>query len=190
MFGIIQGGVFKDLRRHSVEAMTQLQFAGYGLGGISVGEPEDLIQDISRYTAHLLPTEKVRYLMGVGSPSLIFEAVESGIDMFDSVFPTRTGRHGTLFSSTGPLNIKNVKYRRDNRPIDPECNCFTCQNYTRAYLAHLRKHKELLGNRLNALHNVHFILNLVRRIRTAIKEGVFSSFKRDFLTKYTAGVPQ
>ncbi|HUX99730.1 MAG TPA: tRNA guanosine(34) transglycosylase Tgt [Candidatus Deferrimicrobium sp.] len=184
MFGIIQGGIFKDLRQRSVEAMRELDFAGYGLGGISVGEPDNLIYEITRYTANLLPKDKMRYLMGVGSPQIIFEAVEAGIDLFDSVFPTRSGRHGTVFSELGPINIKNAKYRQDSDPIDSNCTCFTCKNYSRAYLTHLIKHQEMLGMRLAALHNVHFILNLVRNIREAIEEGRFLEYKREVLSKY------
>ncbi|MHA1267502.1 MAG: tRNA guanosine(34) transglycosylase Tgt [Candidatus Helarchaeota archaeon] len=184
IFGIIQGGIFKDLRQQSVNEMTKLDFAGYGLGGISVGEPENLIYDITRFTAKLLPKNKIRYLMGVGSPGIIFEAVEAGIDLFDSVFPTRSGRHGTVFSESGPLNIRNAKYRYDNSPIDSECSCFSCENYSRAYLTHLFKQKEMLGYRLAALHNVHFILNLVNKIRDAIKRGEFLNYKQIFLSKY------
>lgn len=186
IFGIIQGGIFHDLRQESVEQMTQMDFAGYGLGGISVGESIDKIYETTRFTANLLPREKIRYLMGVGSPAIIFEAIEAGIDIFDSAFPTRSGRHGTVFTSSGPLNIKNSKNRLDSNPIDTNCTCFTCENYTRAYLTHLFKHREMLGNRLAALHNVHFILNLVRNIRTAIDEGKFLSFKQQFLDAYTS----
>jgi len=184
LFGIIQGGTFKDLRQKSVEEMVKKGFVGYGLGGISVGEPDDLIYEITRYTAALLPRNQIRYLMGVGSPAIIFEAIEAGIDLFDSVFPTRSGRHGTVFTKSGPISIKAAKYRRDANPIDPECTCFTCQNYSRAYITHLFKHQELLGMRLAALHNVHFILELVRTIRKAIQEGIFLEYKRSFLEKY------
>ncbi len=185
IFGIIQGGTFKDLRKHSVKEMTRLNFDGYGLGGISVGEPDDLIYDITRFTANLLPPNKVRYLMGVGSPAIIFNAVESGIDLFDSVFPTRSGRHGTVFTASGPLNIKNAKYRRDSNPIDSECSCFTCNNYSRAYITHLFKHQEMLGMRLAALHNVSFILNLVKNIRKAIQKNMFLDYKQEFLSQYS-----
>ncbi len=184
IFGIIQGGIFKDLRQRSVNEMTKMNFAGYGLGGISVGEPENSIYEITKYTANLLPSNKIRYLMGVGSPNIIFNAVESGIDLFDSVFPTRSGRHGTLFTVSGPLNIKNAKYRRDSNPIDPDCDCFSCQNYSRGYIAHLFKHQEMLGMRLAALHNVHFILRLVKNIRMAIRDGQFLGYKEEFLKKY------
>jgi queuine tRNA-ribosyltransferase len=184
LFGIIQGGVFKDLRQRSVNEMVKKDFTGYGLGGISVGEPDNLIYEITRFTANLLPKDRIRYLMGVGSPNIIFEAVEAGIDLFDSVFPTRSGRHGTVFTSKGPINIKAAKYRRDSGPIDVDCACFTCQNYTRAYIMHLFKHQELLGMRLAALHNVHFILNLVKNIRTAIREGSFMDYKKAFLQEY------
>ena len=185
LFGIIQGGTFKDLRQKSVNEMVKKNFAGYGLGGISVGEPDHLIYDITRFTANLLPKEKIRYLMGVGSPAIIFEAVEAGIDLFDSVFPTRCGRHGTVFTTNGPISIKAAKYRRDSNPIDAECSCFTCQNYARAYITHLIKHQEMLGMRLAALHNVHFILNLVKNIRKAIQEGTFLNYKEEFLQQYS-----
>ncbi|MFX1294442.1 MAG: tRNA guanosine(34) transglycosylase Tgt [Promethearchaeota archaeon] len=184
LFGIIQGGIFKDLRQKSVREMTQKNFIGYGLGGISVGEPKDLIYEITKYTANLLPQNQIRYLMGVGSPSFIFKAVESGIDFFDSVFPTRSGRHGTVFTTAGHLNIKAAKYRRDSSPIDYSCTCFTCKNYNRAYISHLFKNKELLGMRLAALHNVHFILTLVKNIREAIENGIFLKYKQEFLEKY------
>lgn len=184
IFGIIQGGTFKELRQRSVEEMTKLNFDGYGLGGISVGEPDDLIFDITRFTANLLPHNQVRYLMGVGSPAIIFEAVEAGIDLFDSVFPTRSGRHGTVFTESGPVNIKNAKHRRDSDPIDPTCSCFTCQNHGRAYIAHLFKHHEMLGMRLAALHNVHFILHLVKNVRKSIENGTFLEYKQKFLEKY------
>lgn len=184
IFGIIQGGTFKELRQRSVNEMTKMDFSGYGLGGISVGEPEDSIYEIARFTATLLPHNKIRYLMGVGSPDIIFNAVESGIDLFDSVFPTRSGRHGTLFTVSGPINIKNAKYRRDSNPIDSECDCFACQNYSRAYIAHLFKHQEMLGMRLAALHNVHFLLHLVKKIRRAIRDGQFLDFKEQFMKKY------
>ncbi len=184
LFGIIQGGIYEDLRKRSVEEMVKMDFAGYGLGGISVGEPDQLIYRVSRYTADLLPREKIRYLMGVGSPNIIFKAVESGIDLFDSAFPTRTGRHGGLFTREGPINLKSARYRRDNTPIDGECSCFSCQNYSRAYITHLFKHNELLGMRLAALHNVAFIIELVRNIRKSIERGEFSEFKEQFLKSY------
>ncbi|MHA1129993.1 MAG: tRNA guanosine(34) transglycosylase Tgt [Candidatus Helarchaeota archaeon] len=184
LFGIIQGGIYEDLRKQSVKEMVKMDFAGYGLGGISVGEPEQLIYRITEYTANLLPREKVRYLMGVGSPNIIFQAIESGIDLFDSVFPTRTGRHGTVFTSSGSINLKSARYKRQNIPIEPECSCFTCQNYTRAYITHLFKHQELLGMRLAALHNVHFILKLVRDIRNSIKKCIFREFKKKFFNSY------
>ena len=184
LFGIIQGGIFKDLRQKSVEEMTQKKFAGYGLGGISVGEPDNLIYEITRFTANLLPRDKIRYLMGIGSPHIIFESIESGIDLFDSAFPTRIGRHGTVFTTSGPITIKAAKFRRDPNPIDSDCSCFTCENYTRAYITHLLKHQELLGMRLAALHNVHFILNLVRNIRDAIQKGIFLEYKQQFLENY------
>ncbi len=186
LFGIIQGGIFKDLRQRSVSEMVKKDFTGYGLGGISVGEPDNLIYETTRFTANLLPKDRIRYLMGIGSPNIIFEAVEAGIDLFDSVFPTRSGRHGTVLTSKGPINIKAAKYRRDSDPIDSECACFTCRNYTRAYITHLFKHQELLGMRLAALHNVHFILHLVKNIRTAIREGTFMDYKKEFLQRYTA----
>ncbi|MDD1777704.1 MAG: queuine tRNA-ribosyltransferase family protein, partial [Candidatus Helarchaeota archaeon] len=184
LFGIIQGGVFKDLRQRSVNEMVKKDFTGYGLGGISVGEPDNLIYEITRFTANLLPKDRVRYLMGIGSPDIIFEAVEAGIDLFDSVFPTRSGRHGTVFTVKGPISIKAAKYRRDSGPIDAACDCFTCQNYTRAYIMHLLKHQELLGMRLAALHNVHFIIHLVKNIRTAIRDGTFMAYKKEFLQEY------
>lgn len=185
LFGIIQGGTFKDLRQKSVNEMVKKDFMGYGLGGISVGEPDDLIHEITRFTANLLPREKVRYLMGIGSPAIIFEAVEAGIDLFDSVFPTRSGRHGTLFTTYGPINIRNAKYRLDSSPIDTECSCFTCQTYSRAYITHLFKHQEMLGMRLSALHNVHFILNLVKNIREAVQKGIFLNYKEEFFQNYS-----
>ncbi len=186
LFGIIQGGTFKDLRQKSVTEMVHKNFAGYGLGGISVGEPENLIYETTRFTANLLPRDKIRYLMGVGSPPIIFEAIESGIDLFDSVFPTRSGRHGTAFTVNGPMSIKAARYRLDTNPIDTFCDCFTCQNYSRAYITHLLKHQEFLGMRLVAHHNLAFIFNLIKQIHAAIQNGIFLEFKQEFLEKYNS----
>jgi len=181
LFGIIQGGVYPDLRQESVAMITRIGFDGYALGGLSVGEPKELMWRVTEETAPLLPADKARYLMGVGTPEDILEAVFHGIDMFDCVLPTRGARNGFLFTNSGKVVIKNARYRDDASPLDESCDCYTCKNYSRAYLRHLFVAKEILAMVLNTIHNVRFYMNLMERVRTAIQEERFVEFRREFL---------
>ena len=158
LFGIIQGGMFLDLRRESAQAIVSLDFPGYAIGGLSVGETKETMHEIIDHTLPHIPTNKPRYLMGIGTPQDILECVSKGVDMFDCVMPTRHARNGMLFTSFGSLIIKNAQYADDPRPIDPECKCYTCKNYSRAYLRHLYMAKEILSARLNTIHNLHYYL--------------------------------
>ena len=174
LFGIVQGGMEGDLRRASVDGTVSIGFPGYAIGGLSVGEAKDLMYETLAYTAPLLPAEKPRYLMGVGTPEDLVYGVRCGIDMFDCVMPTRNARNGSLFTTAGIVRIRNSKYRRDFGPLDPECTCYTCQNFTRTYLRHLHIENEILGSQLHTLHNLHFYLSLMRGIRCAIRNGSFA----------------
>ena len=176
LFGIIQGGMFKDLRKQSVENILEIGFDGYAIGGLSVGEPKDLMLELVDYTAPLLPEEKPRYIMGVGTPTDIIKGILSGIDMFDCVLPTRNARNGTLFTSEGKVIIKNSKYTNDQSPPDPICLCYTCRHYSRAYLRHLFVAQEILSMRLNTIHNVYFYNNLMKKIREEIKNDSLLDF--------------
>ena len=176
LFGIIQGAMFKDLRKQSVENIVEIGFDGYAIGGLSVGEPKDLMLELVDYTAPLLPEEKPRYIMGVGTPTDIIKGILSGIDMFDCVLPTRNARNGTLFTSEGKVIIKNSKYTDDESPPDPICLCYTCRHYSRAYLRHLFVAQEILSSRLNTIHNVYFYNNLMKRIREEIKKDSLLDF--------------
>ncbi|MCL2324304.1 MAG: tRNA guanosine(34) transglycosylase Tgt [Actinomycetia bacterium] len=176
LFGIVQGGVFPDLRAESVERIGGLGFAGFGIGGYSVGEPHELMFETLPQVAAALPADKPRYLMGVGNPTTILEAIGVGVDMFDCVLPTRTARMGTAFSSTGRLNLRNARFARDFGPLDPECRCDTCSHYSRAYLRHLVTQKEMLGAILLSQHNLHYLLDLTARARAAIEEGTYADF--------------
>ncbi|MEO5358503.1 MAG: tRNA guanosine(34) transglycosylase Tgt [Nitrospirae bacterium YQR-1] len=187
LFGIVQGGVFKDLRLRSARELTGLDFEGYAVGGVSVGEPREIMYEIMDYIADELPQEKPRYLMGVGFPEDILNAVEAGFDMFDCVIPTRTARHGTLLTTSGRVSIKGAKYRTDEAPLDAGCSCYTCQNYSRAYLNHLYRCREILSMRLNTLHNLYFYFDFMSKIRTAIREKRFDDFKKKWLAKYLSG---
>lgn len=180
-FGIVQGGVYADLRRESADALAALGFPGYAIGGLSVGEPNEVMYEVVGGVAPRLPAEKPRYLMGVGTPADIVEAVDRGIDLFDCVMPTRNARNGQLFTRQGPLNIKNARFAEDDLPPDPECRCYTCANFSRAYLSHLYRAGEMTGSILNTVHNVSFYLDTMRRIRQAISLGTFAAFKHDFL---------
>ena len=180
-FGIVQGGVFPELRRESAAQLVPLDFAGYAIGGLSVGEPNDVMYEIVGGVTPALPEEKPRYLMGVGTPADIVEAVARGVDMFDCVMPTRNARNGQLFTRMGPLNIRNARFAEDDAPPDPECRCYTCTHFSRAYLRHLHVAGEITGSILNSLHNVAFYLDTMRRIRQAISLGTFAEFKRGFL---------
>ncbi len=179
LFGIVQGGMERDLRQASVEGTVSIGFPGYAIGGLSVGEEKDLMYETLAYTAPMLPEEKPRYLMGVGTPEDLVYAVRCGIDMFDCVMPTRNARNGSLFTTTGIVRIRNSKYRRDFSPLDPECTCYTCQNFTRTYLRHLHIENEILGSQLHTLHNLHFYISLMRGIRRAICDGSFAALAGD-----------
>ncbi|TLM98200.1 MAG: tRNA guanosine(34) transglycosylase Tgt [Actinobacteria bacterium] len=176
LFGIVQGGVHQDLRLESVARLTEIGFPGYGIGGYSVGEPHDLMLESLRPVCEALPHDRPRYLMGVGNPTTMLEAVALGVDLFDCVLPTRTARLGTAFSSEGRLNLRNARFTRDFGPLDPECGCSTCSGYTRSYLRHLVNTKEMLGATLLTLHNLHFLLDLMARAREAVACGTFSAF--------------
>ena len=189
LFAIVQGGIYEDLRDKSFEELSQYDedFAGYALGGLAVGEPREDMYRILEYITPKLPENKPRYLMGVGEPLDMLEAVESGIDMMDCVQPTRIGRHGTVFTKYGRLVIKNKVYELDDRPLDEGCDCYACKNYTRGYIRHLFKAKEILGQRLATYHNLHFLIKLMNNSREAIKEGRFKEFKDEFIKNYTQG---
>ncbi len=184
LFGIVQGSMYEDLRKESVKQLTELDFPGYGIGGLSVGEPRDIMCEVMDYTVELLPKDKPRYLMGVGSPDYLFEAVERGIDMADCVLPTRMARNGAFITSKGQVTIKNAKYKRDFSPIDSNCNCYTCRNYSKAYMRHLFNENEILGARLATIHNLFFLINLMKRIRISIEENNFINFKKEFYENY------
>jgi queuine tRNA-ribosyltransferase len=171
MFGIIQGGIFEDLRRLCVEQMTLMPFDGFAVGGLGVGEGEELLRSMSAFTAGLLPEDRPRYLMGVGRPQDILATVRAGFDMFDCVIPTRNGRNGTLFTSSGKLSIKRAEFADDPRPLDDDCRCYTCSNFSRAYLRHLFMAGEILASQLNSLHNLYFYHRLMKRCRDALRAG-------------------
>ncbi len=185
VFGIVQGGTHKDLREKSTEGLLELDFDGYAIGGLSVGEPSDLLWEYSYFTAGLLPEEKPRYLMGVGTPEDLLRCIEGGVDMFDCVMPTRNGRNGTALTHRGKRVLRNAQYKEDFGPVDPECGCKVCQTYTRSYIRHLFNVNEILGLHLLSYHNVAFYLNVMAKVRESIKKGNFSQFKRDFLVQYT-----
>jgi queuine tRNA-ribosyltransferase len=184
LFGIVQGGAYKDLREKSAQDLIELDFPGYAVGGLSVGEPKDVMYEVLDYTVPLLPKNKPRYLMGVGSPDALIEGVIRGIDMFDCVLPTRIARNGTAMTSIGRVVIKNALYREDFSPLDPNCGCYTCQNFTRAYIRHLFKADEILGLRLTTIHNLYFLLNLMKGIREAILNDSLLDFAKDFYNSY------
>ncbi|MCR6546801.1 tRNA guanosine(34) transglycosylase Tgt [Dehalobacterium formicoaceticum] len=184
LFGIIQGGMVRELRERSAQEITALDFPGYGIGGLSVGEPKYLMYEMLDCTVPLIPEDKPRYLMGVGSPDCLVEGVARGIDMFDCVLPTRIARNGTVFLPTGKLVIRNAEYARDFAPLDESCGCYTCQNYSRAYIRHLIRCNEVLGIRLTSIHNLHFLVNLMKQIRRAILEGGFYEFREHFFAHY------
>ncbi|MGB9731130.1 MULTISPECIES: tRNA guanosine(34) transglycosylase Tgt [Calditerrivibrio] len=187
LFGIVQGGVFKDLRKISADQLIDLDFPGYAIGGLSVGEEIPLMYEIAEYTAHLLPEEKPRYLMGVGTPEDILNGISFGIDMFDCVMPTRNARNALLFTSEGRLSIKRADLAKSDDPIDKNCGCYTCRNFSRGYLRHLYKAGEILAMRLNTIHNLHFYISLVKSARNAIINGNFEKFKSDMLLKLNQG---
>ncbi|UJF25242.1 tRNA guanosine(34) transglycosylase Tgt [Suttonella sp. R2A3] len=180
LFGIVQGGVYEDLRRESAQALADLDLPGYAVGGLAVGEPAEERNDTLAYTLPLMPADKPRYLMGVGRPEDIVEAVLRGVDMFDCVMPSRNARNGYLFTQYGTLKIRNARYKQDTTPIEEGCDCYTCQHYSRAYLHHLDKCNEMLGSRLNTIHNLRYYLRLIHGLREAIEHDTLDMFVREF----------
>lgn len=183
LFGITQGSMYKDLRERSIKELIDLDFPGYAVGGLSVGEPKETMYEIVEFSNKLLPEEKPRYLMGVGTPEDLFECIEKGIDMFDCSMPTRNARNGTVFTSIGKIVVRNAEYSNDFTPLDPNCDCYTCKNFSKAYIRHLLNVGEILGMRLTTFHNLAFITNLVSSIRRSILEGTFTSLKEEFLER-------
>ncbi len=184
LFGIIQGGFFPELREKSAKEMVAIDFPGYGIGGLSVGEPKEVMYEMLEKVIPIIPEEKPRYLMGVGEPVAILEAVERGVDMFDCVLPTRNARNASVFTNNGPISLVRAAYREDFSPIDEECECYTCKHYTKAYLRHLFKAKEILASTLATWHNLYFMENFMKKVREAIRKGKFFEFKKNFLEKY------
>jgi len=184
LFGIVQGGAFKDLRIDNAKKLVELDFPGYAIGGLSVGEPKSIMYEILDCTVPCLPNNKPRYLMGVGAPQSILEGTIRGVDMFDCVLPTRNARNGSLFTSYGKLSITNVKYKDDFTPLDNQCKCYTCQNFTRAYLRHLYMSKEILASTLGTIHNLYFMSSLMKNIRLALLEDRLLEFKEEFLSDF------
>lgn len=181
LFGIVQGGMYHDLRKESTKQVVELDLPGYAIGGLSVGEPKELMYEILDSSVMLLPADKPRYLMGVGSPDCLFEGVKRGIDMFDCVLPTRLARHGVAMTYTGNMNIKNKKFEKDFGPLDEKCSCNICQNYSRAYIRHLYKSDEILSSMLLSYHNLHFLIHLMEEIRGAIKEDRFDELYKEYI---------
>ncbi|SLM29308.1 tRNA-guanine transglycosylase [Desulfamplus magnetovallimortis] len=188
LFGIVQGGMYKELRSLSAKQLEDLDFPGYAIGGLSVGEPTEMMYEMADHTAPLLPYEKPKYVMGVGTPENLVELVGMGVDMFDCVMPSRNARNGQLFTSGGTLNISNAAFKMDEAPVDESCNCYTCRNYSRAYLRHLYKSRELLAYRLNTIHNLHYYLTLMANIRQAVAQGSFNLFKKSFYSRLECGL--
>ncbi len=184
LFGIVQGGIFKELREKSANELIDIGFPGYAIGGLSVGEPKEKMYEMLDYTVPILPEDKPRYLMGVGTPDYLIDGAIRGIDMFDCVFPTRLGRNGTVLTSKGRIIIRDALYARDFSSLDPECDCYACKNFSRAYIRHLLKCNEVLGIRLTTLHNVKFILDLMKKIRQAIMEDRLYDFKKNFFNSF------
>ncbi len=184
LFPIVQGGVYRELRQQHAEEIAALDFPGIAIGGLSVGEPKDIMYQVLTWLQPYLPSAKPRYLMGVGAPEDLFNGVARGIDMFDCVLPTRLARHGQVLTTDGPLTIRNAAYARDFTPMDSECTCPVCRNYTRAYIRHLFKAGEILGMRLTTTHNLHFILTLMARIRDSLRTGSFMQYQTEFFQRY------
>lgn len=189
LFGIIQGGEFEDLRRQSAADLVSLDFPGYAIGGLSVGEPKDVMNRVLEFTTPFMPADKPRYLMGVGSPDSLIDGAIRGVDMFDCVLPTRIARNGTLMTSNGRLVVKGAKYARDFGPIDENCDCHVCKNYSRAYIRHLIKAEETFGIRLTSYHNLHFLMNLMKQVRQAIREDRLGDFREEFFEQYGYNKP-
>ncbi|MEQ1532533.1 MAG: tRNA guanosine(34) transglycosylase Tgt [Sideroxydans sp.] len=190
LFGIVQGGMHEHLRDESLAGLTNIGFDGYAIGGLSVGEPKEDMLRILKHTGPQLPADKPRYLMGVGTPEDLVASVAEGIDMFDCVMPTRNARNGHLFTRFGDVRIKNATHRLDTRPLDPDCKCYTCQNFTRAYLHHLHRLGEILGARLNTIHNLHYYQELMQQIRASIEAGRFAEFQAEFHESRRRGEPR
>ena len=185
LFGIVQGSTYLDLRKRAVEEIVGLDFDGYAIGGVAVGEPQDLIHEVTEYTASALPQNKARYLMGVGTPLDMLDAISEGVDLFDCVVPTRNGRNGQAFTWSGELQLRNAPFKEDFAPVDKKCACYTCRNHTRAYIRHLFNTDEILGLRLVSLHNIYFYVKLIETSRKAIKEDRFKKFVKDFRVRYS-----
>ncbi|MDB2670722.1 tRNA guanosine(34) transglycosylase Tgt [Candidatus Pseudothioglobus singularis] len=181
LFGIVQGGMHRELRVQSAESLIEMDFNGYAIGGLSVGEPKEEMMEVLSYLPDHMPEDKPRYLMGVGTPLDLLEGVASGVDMFDCVMPSRNARNGYLFTSEGVVKIRNAKYKKDTSPLDPNCGCSTCSNYSRSYLHHLQKTNEILGARLNTLHNLFYYQELMQSMRSAIQTNTFSTFRKSFI---------
>ena len=177
LFGIVQGGMFESLREVSLDALVAMDFPGYAIGGVSVGEPKEDMQRLVAHTPHRLPAHKPRYLMGVGTPEDLVYGVAHGVDMFDCVMPTRNARNGHLFTRFGDLKVRNARHKSDESPVDASCTCYTCRDFSRAYLHHLDRCGEMLGPMLNTIHNLHYYLNLMREVREALDEGRFAEFQ-------------
>ncbi len=189
LFGIVQGGMHEDLRRVSADALIDMGFDGYAIGGLAVGESFDIRNAMTEIITPMLPSDKPRYLMGVGKPQDLVEGVKRGVDMFDCVMPTRNARNGSLWTTYGELKIRNARYKRDLKPLDEHCSCYTCQHFSRSYLHHLDKTREILGAHLNTLHNVHYYLTLMAEMREAIAEQRFEDFYQNFYAKREMGIP-
>jgi queuine tRNA-ribosyltransferase len=188
LFGIVQGGMFENLRQESLEALVEMDFPGYAIGGVSVGEPKEEMQRVMAHTPHRLPADKPRYLMGVGTPEDLIEGVGAGVDMFDCVMPTRNARNGHMFTRFGDLKIRNARYKTEKEPVDMTCSCYTCKNFSRAYMHHLDRCGEMLGPMLSSIHNLHYYLNLMQEVRDALDAGNFAEFVQRFKADRARGV--
>ena len=188
LFGIVQGGMFETLRQDSLEALVAMDFPGYAVGGVSVGEPKDEMLRIMAHTPHRLPAHKPRYLMGVGTPEDLVQGVADGVDMFDCVMPTRNARNGHLFTRFGDLRLRNARYKQDERPLDPTCGCYCCGSFSRAYLHHLDRCGEMLGPMLSSVHNLHYYVNLMREVRAALDAGAFEALRAQFKRDRERGI--
>ena len=188
LFGIVQGGMFENLRQESLDALVEMDLPGYAVGGVSVGEPKEEMQRIMAHTPHRLPANKPRYLMGVGTPEDLVEGVASGVDMFDCVMPTRNARNGHMFTRFGDLKIRNARYKTEEAPVDSTCTCYTCKNFSRAYMHHLDRCGEMLGPMLSSIHNLHYYLNLMQEVRDALDVGRFNEFVSQFKADRARGV--
>ena len=188
LFGIVQGGMFENLRQESLDALVEMDFPGYAVGGVSVGEPKEEMLRIMAHTPHRLPAHKPRYLMGVGTPEDLVEGVAAGVDMFDCVMPTRNARNGHMFTRFGDLKIRNARYKTEEAPVDSSCTCYTCQNFSRAYMHHLDRCSEMLGPMLASIHNLHYYLNLMQEVRDALDAGRFGEFALQFKADRLRGV--